>query len=891
MSLWRQLTYGLRSLVNRAKHDRDVADEVEEYFEEAAAAWRSRGLSAQDARRAARLEAGNMAVIKERVNSYGWENAARTFFGDLRFAGRQLRKSPGFTLIAVLTLALGVGALTTVATWTNAVLYNPWPHVAAPRELRFIDATVLGNNGYSVQYDQYRFLRESGRSWQDAVAFAMTSVNLSEQGAQAQAITAGVVSSNYFQFLGIRPQSGRLFQPNTNDLAYGTNDEIVLSDALWRDRFNANPSVVGRTISIGSHAFTVVGIAPADFAGIFGGVAEAAWIPLSGLRDLSADSAPDPLLHYGLQVAVRLGPGARDTAAAAEVHTLARAFALQHPSSNLRRWDLNLRDAAHFQRGLFGTIGEQLPVLLGASFLLMVLVCINIASLLGQHAARRRREVAIRAALGATPARIAAQVLAETSVLALAGALAGWAASTGMARGLYVLLPNFGVPLAFNLRSDTRILLFVTAVAVAVTLACGIYPVRQSLRVSQTEALHEGGAAVTGGSRNKLGRRILLGLQLGICFVVLVCCGLLTRTALIIVNRTTGFDHTNCLTASLALSRAGYTEQRGLAFQAALLDRLRTAPGVASVTLTSHLPMGDDGSGNTQDISIPGYAPAKDEDMAVITDFDGPDFFHIMGIAMFQGREFDTRDNASSSAVAVINQSMAQRYWPKGDAIGSSVIVDKRPSRIVGIVRDYAYSDPANTDPTPVLFLPLAQHYSSNVIVALRSRTTPSAVTAQLRQAVAALDGSLPLEDVRTLEEVTGERYQMSRIPAELLGVYAISSLLVAMLGLYAVMAYSVIERHREFALRLALGSTRAAIFRLVLSGSTWTAVVGLVTGGLGSIVAVRLLRSMLFGVAPFDPASYCAAAAFLLITVFLSGLPPARRAASVEPMQALRTE
>jgi predicted permease len=891
MSLWRQLTYGLRSLVNRAKHDRDVADEVEEYFEEAAAAWRSRGLSAQDARRAARLEAGNMAVIKERVNSYGWENAARTFFGDLRFAGRQLRKSPGFTLIAVLTLALGVGALTTVATWTNAVLYNPWPHVTAPRELRFIDATVLGNNGYSVQYDQYRFLRESGRSWQDAVAFAMTSVNLSEQGAQAQAITAGVVSSNYFQFLGIRPQSGRLFQPNTNDLAYGTNDEIVLSDALWRDRFNANPSVVGRTISIGSHAFTVVGIAPADFAGIFGGVAEAAWIPLSGLRDLSADSAPDPLLHYGLQVAVRLRPGAHDTAAAAEVHTLARALALQHPGSNLRRWDLNLRDAAHFQRGLFGTIGEQLPVLLGASFLLMVLVCINIASLLGQHAARRRREVAIRAALGATPARIAAQVLAETSVLALAGALAGWAASTGMARGLYVLLPNFGVPLAFNLRSDTRILLFVTAVAVAVTLACGIYPVRQSLRVSQTEALHEGGAAVTGGSRNKLGRRILLGLQLGICFVVLVCCGLLTRTALNIVNRTTGFDHTNCLTASLALSRAGYTEQRGLAFQAALLDRLRTAPGVASVTLTSHLPMGDDGSGNTQDISIPGYAPAKDEDMAVITDFDGPDFFHIMGIAMFQGREFDTRDNASSSAVAVINQSMAQRYWPKGDAIGSSVIVDKRPSRIVGIVRDYAYSDPANTDPTPVLFLALAQHYSSNVIVALRSRTTPSAITAQLRQAVAGLDSSLPLEDVRTLEEVTGERYQMSRIPAELLGVYAISSLLVAMLGLYAVMAYSVIERHREFALRLALGSTRAAIFRLVLSGSTWTAVVGLVTGGLGSIVAVRLLRSMLFGVAPFDPASYCAAAAFLLITVFLSGLPPARRAASVEPMQALRTE
>jgi ABC-type antimicrobial peptide transport system permease subunit len=277
--------------------------------------------------------------------------------------------------------------------------------------------------------------------------------------------------------------------------------------------------------------------------------------------------------------------------------------------------------------------------------------------------------------------------------------------------------------------------------------------------------------------------------------------------------------------------------------------------------------------------------------MEVVTDSEGPDFFHIMGIAMRRGREFDTHDNASTQPVAVINESMAHRYWPKGNAVGNSVMVDQRLRHIVGVVRDYAYSDPANTDPESILFLPLAQNYSSDVIVALRSRTTASAISAQFRQAVAGLDSSLPLENVRSLEQVTNERYQISRIPAELLSVYAISSVLVAMLGLYAVTAYSVIERHREFALRLALGSTRAAVFRLVLSGSTWTAVVGLVTGGLGSIAAVRLLRSMLFGVAPFDPTSYCAAAALLLITVFLSGLVPARRAASVEPMQALRIE
>jgi predicted permease len=819
------------------------------------------------------------------------ENDMNTLLQDIRIAARQLRKSPGFTFTAVLTLALGIGALTTVATWTNAVLFNPWPHVEAPRDLRFVDATVLGSEGYSVHYDQYRFMMEQGRSYQDGAAFAFTKVNLAAPGTQPQAIGAGMVSASYFHMLGLKPQAGRFFQANGDDHAYGAGDEIVLSDALWRERFGADLNMIGRTVSINRHAFTVIGVAPAEFAGIFGGIAESAWLPLSGLRDLSSDPGPDPLLHYGLQVAVRLRLGVSGTAAAAELHSLARNFIKQKNDSRMNGWDLNLRDAAHFERGLFGAIGEQLPVLFGASLLLMILVCINIASLLGQHAARQRRAIAIRAALGASPARIAAQVLVETGLLALAGGLVGWAASTGISRVLYVLLPNFGLTLAFNLHSDMRILLFVTGIAVLVTLACGLYPVRQSLRVSQNEALRQGGAAVAGGARNKTGQRILLGLQLGICFVVLVCCGLLTRTAINIFSRDAGFDRTNCLTARIDLSRSGYTSERGLLLQAALLEKLRSAPGVAAATLTSHLPMGDEGSGNTQDFSIPGYAPGKGEEMEVVTDFEGPDFFHAMGIPMRQGREFDTHDNAASPNVAVINEDMAHKYWPKGDAMGHSVVVGGKPWQIVGVVHNYAYSDPQVTGPISLLFLPAAQHYESSVSVAVRSRTTAPAVAGLLRQAVASLDGLLPLEDVQTLEEVSGVRYQFSRIPAEMLGVYALSSVLVAMLGLYAVMAYSVIERNREFALRIALGSTRLGIFRLVLSGSTWVAALGLAAGALGSIAAVRLLRSMLFGVTAFDPVSYCAAALFLLLTVFVSGLLPARRAASIQPMQALRTE
>ena len=241
-----------------------------------------------------------------------------------RFALRQLRRSPGLTITAVLTLALGIGALTTVATWTTSVLYNPWPHVDTPLELRFTDATVLGGSGYSVHYDQYRFLRQSGRSWKNAISFAQTSVNLAQPGTPPRAITAGAVSPNFFEFLGFSPQSGRFFQSGGNDRAYGANDEIVLSNRLWRDAFHGDPAIFGRAISINRHPFTVIGVAPPNFAGIWGGIAQAAWIPLSSLRDLSTDAPPDPLLRYSLQVAVRLRSGVSDAAAAAELHALAR---------------------------------------------------------------------------------------------------------------------------------------------------------------------------------------------------------------------------------------------------------------------------------------------------------------------------------------------------------------------------------------------------------------------------------------------------------------------------------------------------------------------------------------------------------------------------------------
>jgi len=814
------------------------------------------------------------------------------FFQDLRYALRQLRRAPGVAFAVIFTLALGIGALTTVATWTNAVLFNPWPHVQKPTELRFVSSTVLGSTGYSVNYRQFSFLRDQGRSFSDAAAFDLKQLSLSAEGGGARAIWADSVSSSYFRLLGLQPQLGRFFDPNASDRAFGQYDEIVLSDALWRSLFNGDRSIAGRTVSVNRHLFTVVGVAPAGFSGVFGGLAESAWIPLSATRSLASDPAADPLAHRGLQVVARQRPGVANAMAATELHELARRFAAQHAEDNLNGWDLNLNDAAHFTRGFFGLIGELLPVLYGASILLLLLVVLNVSSLLGQHAARRRREVAIRTALGAPLRSIVAQTFTETALLAATGAFCGWLASLAISRTLYVLLPSFGITLAFNLQTDSRILVFVIAVAILVTLICGMAPVRQSLSASQKDVISAGGAAVVGAGRKQFARRALLGLQLAICFVVLVCCGLMTRTALNILSRPVGFNHANCLTAELTFSRAGYKKDQVPALRAALADRLRALPGVTGVTYSSHLPMGDEGSGNTQDFAVAGYTPSKGDDMEVVTDFEGPNFFRTMGISLARGRDFLTSDNAQSTPVAIVNETMARKYWPNGDALGHSITYDKKSWQIVGIVPEFTYHNPSDTDSTPLLFLPMEQAgFVSYTQLAVRTNGSLATLAPEMRQAVSSLDRSLPLENLMSYDEVIAQMYQMSRLSAELLIVYALASLLVAMLGLYAVMAYAVVERNREFALRMALGSSRAGIFRLVLGSSAVVVLIGLVTGGLGSIAAVRLLRSMLFGVTASDPLSYIAAAALLSLAVVLSGLIPARRAASIEPMQALRSE
>ena len=808
---------------------------------------------------------------------------------DIRYSLRQLRKSPGLALVVIVTLAVGIGAVTTVMTWANAVMLNPWPAVRAAHQLRFVAAVVNAGGGYSQHYDQYEYLRQHARSFSALTVHEMVPVDLAGNGAPPERHWSGLVAANYFDVLGVRPIVGRGFTPH-EDRAYGSAPEVVIGYALWHSRFHGDPAIVGQTIEVNRHPLTVVGIAPQGFVGIYGGLAQSLWVPLSELPEL-VSGPKDPLGgNYGLQIAVRLAPGVSQSQAAAELHTLARQFAAQQHTSYFRQWDLVLNDSAHMSRGYYGALGQEMPFQMGAAALLLVLICANIAGLLMQRSARRGREIAVRTALGASAARLVRQLLVETALLTVAAGVVGCGFSILLSRSLYLLLPKFGIEFAFNLQPDWRILLFAIAITGAIVIACGLLPARQVLRMSQVESLQSGSVSVLGG-RNSLRTTVLVSLQLAICFVLLVSCGLLMRTLWNVVHHDPGFDPRNTLVASLDLTRAGYSEERGLALQRALLDKLRSAPDVESATITSYVPMGATGGGHVRDLAIAGYEPAKGQSMSTVTDSVGPDYFHTMRIPLVRGRDFTAQDGSSAACVAIVNQSMAAKYWRNGDALDGQITVSGRNCRVVGIAHDIVYRSTAWDGPDPVLYLSMLQDYQGWFSVVLRSRTSAYSVLPALQSAVASLDGSLPITDVESLAEHIQVSYFGQKIPAEMVAVYGACCLLVAMLGVYAAVAYSVAERTREFALRMALGSQRIGVLRLVLGSGIRVALVGLVLGAVGAFFAVRVLKSLLFGVSAFDPASAFAAATMLLLIALAAAFVPARRAASIEPMQALRTE
>jgi len=808
---------------------------------------------------------------------------------DLRYAFRTLVKNPAFAIVAILSLGLGIGANTTIFSFVNSLLLKP-PAVADPEHLvevwehNVTRGTGIGSN-MQLSYPDYEYFRDHNRGFTEMAAFTgETSGVVWNRAGEGEMLRGAMVSGNYFSLLGVRPALGRAFLPE-EDRRGVEAPVIVLSHALWNQRLGADPAIVGKVLTLNGRGFTVVGVAPAAFTGLMAGFTADFWTPIAmhGAISPALDLA-ERHLHWVIGVG-KLKGGTTRTQAAADLAILGQELATTFPDVNR-----NLAPSAMAVALIpspFRTIaGGISAVLMAVVGLVLLIACANVANLLLAKAAGRRREIAIRFALGANRGRVVQQMLTESVVIAaIAGGL-GLLLSLWAAPLLLSMKPA-SLPLLLNVSPDLRVLAFTLVASLLTGLAFGLAPALQQSRINQVESLREG-SQQAGASRSRL-RSALVIAQVTACAVLLVGASLCLRSLMNARSIDPGFTVDGGITASLNVQTFGYDEPRGRAFYTRLLERVRALPGVRSASLADHLPLGQVMRMAGVEISGHTTQPVGIE-LAVVA----PGYFDAMGTPLVRGRDFTAQDDGQAPAVVVINQQMADRYWPGQEAVGQSITLSGREGRgtraqVIGVAKSGKYQS-LGEDPKPYFYRPLLQEYEPGAQLIVRAEDQAQVLGA-LRALVRELDPRMALVGLETLEQ----HMQLPLFPAQaagtLLGMFGALALALAVVGLYGVISYSVSQRAREIGVRMALGARSSDVFRLVFSQGLRLTTIGLGVGFAGALVVSRVLSSVLYGVSPMDPISFGAVAVLLTVVALLASYVPARWAVRVDPMRALRSE
>jgi predicted permease len=904
----------LRSLFRRpqvdAELDREIHFHLQQQIEENLAA----GMGAEAARRAALRTFGGSAQIKEECRDNRRLNYLETLGQDLRYGFRQLRASPGFTGVAVLTLALGIGANTTIFSITEQVLLRSLP-VFRPESLVILRSPGYktghvsddGDGAASFSYPLYRDLRDQSGGIVDLLARYPVSLSVAGQGQGASAGTAErlsgeLVSGNYFQVLGVAPALGRTFT-NDDESAPGANPVVVLSHGYWTRRYGADPSILNKTLVVNGASFTVVGVARSGFTGVQVGQSPDAFIPITMKAHITPnwDGLASPK-DYWLAIIGRLKSGftpARAEAALLPTYRAlleSQAVATKVSQSNLQKFidkPLLLEPGARGRQILQQGVKQPLTILMAMVGLVLLIGCANLASLLLARGAARQREIAVRLALGASRWRLVRQLLTESFLLALMGGAAGLVVGWWALKALVTSIPKSYGALGLDARPDQTILLFTLAVSILTGALFGLAPALRATRASLQSTLKEQGSSISEGLSNIRLRKALIVCQIAVTAILLVGAGLFARSLSSLKEVDLGLraDHLVQLSVSPQLNR--YTP----ADTARLADRIREGisalPGVRAVSVASiGVLQNDDTSANT---TVEGYTAAPDEDTNVEENYVGPDFFSTMGIPLIAGRELKDSDGADSPKVAVVNEAFAHRFF--GDAsplqhrfcFGSGTV--KPDIEIVGLVKDNKHSS-VRSQIVPFAYMPYSQDKTlGDLTFYVRTERDPESMAAPLREAVANFDANLPVYNLKTLETQASEILFNDRLLTELSLCFALLAALLAAIGLYGVMAYTVAQRTREIGIRIALGAARSEVIWLVLREVVQMAAAGLAVGLIGALVLGRFVETVLFGVKSRDPLAFVVAAVLLAAVALLSGAAPARRAAGVDPMTALRYE
>jgi len=810
-----------------------------------------------------------------------------TFWQDLRHSLRTLFKRPSFTFVVVVTLALGIGANATIFTWIKAVLLASLPGIEQPEKLVEIWGATRNNSALSSSYIDYLDYRDQNKVLSGLIAHQVLPLNLG-RSEKPERVWGAIVSGNYFDVLGVKALIGRTFLPE-EDRTPNTHPVVVIGYGLWERRFGADPNVLGRTITLNEHDFTVIGVAPKDFASPFAGLALDVWTPVM-MKDYVARphfSLTDRGSRW-LMVMGRLKPGATVSQAQANIAAIASHLEQEYPQTN-EQLGVAVYSVLQSPFSLKQNMQPALVILMAAVAVVLLIACANVANVLLARAASRRKEIAVRLALGGSRGRLVRQMLTESFVLASLGAALGLAIAFLTARSLAAFLPPYASRASFDTRPDAVVFAFTLGLTVTTTLLFGLAPTLHASKQDLVTAMKDNTATVGRGPRKVSLRHALVITQVALSMVALITAGIFVRSLRQAYRADPGFDPHGVLLASFDPFLSGYDESRGREFYRRLVERVRTVPGIQSATLARRLPLTDGGIAFAN-VAIDGYAPAKDEDMRLNYETVGPQYFQTMRIPFVHGRDFDERDQEGTRGVVIINETMARRYWPGGDALGRHLKLTKDWLEIVGTAKDVKNRSLSEA-PQPFLYLPLLQDYRSNMILVARTAIEPEQMSQSVRAEVAALDPEIPIFDVKTLEEHVGISLFLQRMAATLLSIFGLLALSLAAVGLYGVMAYTVSQRTRELGIRISVGAKQGDVLKLILGQGLTLAVIGMIGGLIIALAVTRLSAHLLYGVSASDPTTFTGIALLLLGVALVASYFPARRATKVDPMIALRTD
>ena len=889
-----------RSLLASRRVDAELDDELQFHVEQHIEAQVSRGVTREEARRQAVIAIGGLTQQKEACRDTHGVTVIDHAMRDIRYAARMLRLNPGFTLVAVLSLALGIGANTAIFSVLNPLIFRPLRVPDAERLCRVFSGRSGGDLYARTSYPNYADLRGNLQAFESLSASSWPvpfSVGLGTGlggPSQTEVAWGAVVTGNYFSTLGVHTALGRPFL-SEEDAVPDARAVVVISHRFWQRKLAADPGVIGRALRLNSREFTIIGVAASQMPQTEPPFPADLWVPMM-MQARAMPGEAHKLTSRSdtwLSVFGRLRPEVTLTQARAELDTWAHRLEGSHPVENrgLVLPVLTEQDGRARQLPGVAPLGWGL---LGVVALVLLIACANIASLLLARALARQREFAIRAAVGASRTRLVRQLLTESLLMSLIGGVGGLAVASAATRGLLALTPPLPIEVAVDAGIDVRVLLFTLVVSIGTGLLLGILPAIRFAKQDLTSALKHGDAGTRRTRTRMLARDVLVVGQIAVSLVLLIAAGLFVRSLQQAQHIRVGFDPDNRLLATVDVGRAGYSQERGLTFQTRLLEEVRALPGIVAASFTAHPQLGPGYLGDGR-LYVEGEAPVPDDRRPVVYyDKVAPRYFEAMGTPFLSGRGFTEQDSAGSRSVGVVNETLARGISRGESPIGKRLRLSNTPAapwiEIIGVVADGKYQS-LGEPPQQHLYLPSLQNFHSAMTLVLHTLGDPRSYGQPVRSLVHKLDPDLPVTDVRTMNEHLGFALYPARVSALLFTISGVLGLLLAMIGVYGLLVFVVRQRTREVGIRIALGARSQDVVWLVARNTIVLLAAGLGLGLLAAYAATGMMASLLYGLDARDPLTFVAAPLFLLLTAVAATALPARQASRVDPLVALRAE